>query len=82
VTRGPFPRFEAMMLDAQRRAPYVAEAFRAVAAELAFRLADGGDTAARDDVINAMAMQCGMVIHVQPAERGRAWTYELTEGPQ
>lgn len=79
MTRGPFPRFEAMMLDASRRAPYVAEAFKVVTADLAFRLVDEGAAAAHEDVINAMAAQCGMVIgmSVQP----RAWTYELTEGP-
>jgi hypothetical protein len=77
VTRGPFHRFEAMMLDASRRAPYVAEAFRVVTAELAFKLVDEGG-AGHDDVINAMAVQCGMVISV--SAQPRAWTYELTEG--
>jgi hypothetical protein len=79
VTHGPFHRFEAMMLDASRRAPYVAEAFRIVTADLAFKLVDEGAAAAHADVINAMAMQCGMVISV--SAQPRAWTYELTEGP-
>lgn len=79
MTRGPFHRFEAMMLDASRRAPYVAEAFRVVTAELAFKLVDEGSGAGHDDVINAMAAQCGIVISV--SAQPRAWTYELTEGP-
>lgn len=78
MIRGPFPRFEAMMLDARRRAPYVGEAFKVVLAEMAFRLIDEQQHSSPEDVINAMAMQCGMVID---RPDGRTWTYELTEGP-
>jgi hypothetical protein len=80
MIHGPFSKFEAMMDDAFKRAPYVQDAFLAVTADLVYNLVDEDEEVADWGVINGMAQQCGMVISVHPdAFDGHAWTYELTE---
>jgi hypothetical protein len=80
VIHGPFNKFEAMIADAIKRAPYVEAAFAAVTAELVYKLVDDDEDIADWSVINGLAKQCGMVISVHPDDfDGHAWTYELTE---
>jgi hypothetical protein len=73
---GPFPKFAAMMEDAMDREPYVQDALEVVLHDLAFSLVDEDLDITTWDIINAMAKQCGMVIHVE----GDRWSYTLTEG--
>lgn len=80
MIHGPFSKFEAMIADAIKRAPYVEKAFQAVTAELIYRLIDEDEDIVDWGVINGLAKECGMVISVHPDEfDDHAWTYELTE---
>jgi hypothetical protein len=80
MIHGPFSKFEAMLDDAFKRAPYVQDAFLAVSADLVYKLIDDDEHVTDWAVINGMAKQCGMVISVKPGDfDGHEWSYELSE---
>lgn len=73
---GPFAAFSTMIDDAVVRAPYVEAAMNVVGSGLVFKLLDPDSNVTHDDVMNAIARQCGMVVKHDAFE---GWTYELTE---